>query len=126
MLFRSRFYFAPLTTYYQIQGTENASFYVTFTNTDRKGFYSSVRTASNLRKTYKNGVIAGSNTNNDTGAALSSIKFYIGAANGPFIGSTYTVDQLCFSAIHDGLTDTEAANFYTAVQNYQTTLGRKV
>jgi hypothetical protein len=26
----------------------------------------------------------------------------------------------------DGLTDTEAANFYTAVQTYQTTLGRNV
>jgi hypothetical protein len=32
----------------------------------------------------------------------------------------------CFASIGDGLTDTEAANFYTAVQRFQTTLGRQV
>ena len=31
-----------------------------------------------------------------------------------------------FASIGDGLTDTEAANFYTAVQRFQTTLGRQV
>ena len=31
-----------------------------------------------------------------------------------------------FASIGDGLTDTEAVNFYTAVQRFQTTLGRQV
>jgi len=34
--------------------------------------------------------------------------------------------QYAFASIGDGLTDTEAANFYTAVQRFQTTLGRQV
>ena len=34
--------------------------------------------------------------------------------------------NMCFSAIGDGLTDTEAANLYTAVQSFQTTLSRNV
>ena len=121
-----RMYFAPQATYYQIQGTENASFWVTFTNTDRKGMYTSVRTSATSRKTYKNGSIAGSSTGNDTGGALASLKFYIGAANGASLGTTYTKDELAFSALHDGLSDTEAANFNTAVQAYQTTLSRQL
>ena len=34
--------------------------------------------------------------------------------------------ETAFVTIGDGLTDTEAAAFYTAVQKYQTTLGRQV
>ncbi len=34
--------------------------------------------------------------------------------------------QCAFFSLGDGLTDTEAANFYTAVQAFQTTLGRQV
>jgi hypothetical protein len=113
-------------TGYQIWGTENVSFNVSYSNVNRQGFYTAVRTASNSRKTYRNGVVVGSNTGNDTGGALSSISFFIGAANGPFIASTYTNNQIAFSSIGDGLTDTESLAFYTAVQKYQTTLGRQV
>lgn len=38
----------------------------------------------------------------------------------------YVDCQCAFASIGDGLTDTEAANLYTAVQAYQTTLGRQV
>ena len=88
--------------------------------------YTSVRTSATSRKTYKNGSIAGSSTGNDTGGALASLKFYIGAANGASLGTTYTKDELAFSALHDGLTDAEAANFYTAVQTFQISLGRQI
>lgn len=37
-----------------------------------------------------------------------------------------TSNECSLSAITDGLTDTEAANFYTAVQSFQTTLSRQV
>jgi len=121
-----RMYFAPQATYYQVQGTENASFWVTFTNTDRKGMYTSVRTSATSRKTYKNGNLAGSSTGNDTGGALTSLKFYIGAANGPSLGSTYTKDELAFSALHDGLTDLESQVFNQIVEGYQFTLGRNI
>ena len=38
----------------------------------------------------------------------------------------YSDRQLAFASIGDGLTDTEAANFYTAVQAFQTTLNRQI
>jgi hypothetical protein len=38
----------------------------------------------------------------------------------------YTANQCAFAALGDGLTDTEAANFYTAVQAFQTALSRNV
>jgi hypothetical protein len=34
--------------------------------------------------------------------------------------------ECAFSSIGDGLTDTQASNFYTAVQAFQTTLSRQV
>ena len=37
-----------------------------------------------------------------------------------------TNSECAFSSIGDGLTDTESANLYTAVQRFQTTLGRQV
>jgi hypothetical protein len=41
-------------------------------------------------------------------------------------GFDYTVSNLAFSSIGSGLTDTDATNFYTAVQAFQTTLSRQV
>jgi len=122
----NRLYTSVQNTFTQVWGTENVSFNVTFSNSDRRGFYTSVRTANNSRKTYKNGTIAGSNTGNDTAGSLPNGSFYIGAANIQYATSTFTNDQLAFAAFHNGLTDTEAANFYTAVQAFQTTLGRQV
>jgi hypothetical protein len=34
--------------------------------------------------------------------------------------------EQAFASIGDGLTDTQASNFYTAVQAFQTTLSRQV
>ncbi len=42
------------------------------------------------------------------------------------LNSTYANREYAFASIGDGLNDTEAANFYTAVQTFQTTLGRNV
>jgi hypothetical protein len=42
------------------------------------------------------------------------------------LGYGYYANQFAFASIGDGLTNTEAANFYTAVQAYQTTLSRQV
>lgn len=67
---------------------------------------------------------------NDYGApstALPTTKLYIGAVNtGTNVGNYYSSKQYAFSSIGDGLSITESANFYTAVQKFQTTLGRQV
>jgi len=41
-------------------------------------------------------------------------------------GIEYSNRNIAFASIGDGITDTEASNFYTAVQAFQTTLSRQV
>jgi len=55
-----------------------------------------------------------------------NLKVYIGALNRVGTDVFHTTRQCAFASIGDGLTDTEAANLYTAVQAYQTTLSRNV
>jgi hypothetical protein len=91
-----------------------------------QGFYNVKRTATNNLKLFKNGVEIGSNTSNDT-TSLPNRTISLSAVITS--GATYQQfsDRECaFASIGDGLTDTEAANFYTAVQAYQTTLSRNV
>jgi len=38
----------------------------------------------------------------------------------------FSAKETAFSSIGDGLTDTQAANYYTAVQAFQTSLSRQV
>jgi hypothetical protein len=53
-------------------------------------------------------------------------KFFIGSVN--FGGSPfeYSTTNFAFASLGGALTPTDAANFYTAVQAFQTTLGRQV
>jgi hypothetical protein len=46
--------------------------------------------------------------------------------DGDVINRLYSTKECAFSTIGDGLTDSEASAFYTAVQAFQTTLGRQV
>jgi hypothetical protein len=56
-----------------------------------------------------------------------TVPFWLGNLNlNGASGSVPSQRQLAFSSIGDGLTDTEAANFYTAVQAYQVALSRNV
>jgi len=56
----------------------------------------------------------------------STNNIYIGAGNINGTAGLYSSRQQAFATIGSGLTDTEAANFYTAIQAYQTSLGRQV
>ena len=97
------------------------------TNTDSRGhFLGNILSTSN-RKTFKNGIVQGTNTSTITNA-LGTSNIYLAAYNNqPFNNAIiYSTKQCAFSSIGDGLTDAEAANFYTAVNAFQTTLGRQV
>jgi hypothetical protein len=98
------------------------------TETDGRGFYLGSRISNNSLKFYKNSSIIGTNTTNQVALLLSTNNYFIGAINqgGTPIVNTYDNKQLAFGSIGDGLTDTEAANFYAAVQNFNTTLARQV
>ena len=95
----------------------------TFTNTDGKGFYcgTAVTTTS---KFFKNGVNQASKSL--TSSSMSSVNFFILAFNEENAVIYYSTKELAFASIGNGLTDTEASNFYTAVQAFQTTLSRQV
>ena len=95
----------------------------TYANNDSRGFWVINRqNTSNIQYYNKNvKVVDAAQTN---GMPTNSI--YIGASN-LFSGvSRYSDRQIAFSSIGSGLTPTEAANLYTAVQAFQTALSRNV
>lgn len=96
-----------------------------YTQTDTRGLFTISRTANNAFKVFKNSSSVTSNTT--TILNLPSLNVYIGARNENNTGTVfYNTYECAFSSIGDGLTDTEAANLYTAVQAFETTLGRSV
>jgi hypothetical protein len=91
-------------------------------NTNSTGFYIGNRQASNNIDLFKNGT----KTDTTTVSGLRpSNAVYIGANNTGSAG-TFSTKQCSFASLGDGLTDTEAVNFSTAVATFQTTLGRNV
>jgi hypothetical protein len=101
----------------------NTSNGVSFTDTNSLGFYISNRINTQANG-YKNGVSKGSNTVSDEPRA--SISIVIGANNANTGITQYSSKESAFASIGDGLTDSEAANYYTSVQKFQTTLGRQI
>jgi hypothetical protein len=94
-------------------------------NTTSAGFYIGTRTGSTASALFRNN----SKLINGTRASLtpdSTQPLYLGAGNYSGTPSAYSPREQAFASIGDGLSDTEASNFYTAVQAYQTTLGRQV
>lgn len=97
------------------------------TNTDSRGLFIANITSSTSQKIIKNGSVLVTNTTAQTQSALPSYSMYLGNRNDAgVITGTYDNKELAFASIGDGLNDTEASNFYTAVQAFQTTLGRNV
>lgn len=80
---------------------------------------------SNVMKVFQNGTEVASK--NVTNSSLSTNSFFIGAYKNQSGGyADYSNRQLAFASIGDGLTDTDALNFYNIVQRYQTNLSRQV
>ena len=94
-------------------------------NTDSTGFYVGTRTASNVLKLFKNTAQLGSTYTGANGGRLD-LNAFLGAVNVSNIPQYYTQRNYAFASIGDGLTDTEAANLYTRVQNFNTALARQV
>ena len=108
-------------------GNSSSSNRIIFSTFNGLGFYNGSVTSQNSRKYYKNGIIEAINSNSLT-QQFSGNNIFIAAYNQYNAGgaSFFSNKQTAFASIGDGLTDTEAANYYTAVQAFQTTLGRQV
>ena len=98
---------------------------ITYANTDSRGHFISSRTSSTSFKAYKNSELKANLTTSQTQSLLSRVLF-LSAINDSGGTTQYSNRELAFAHIGDGLTDTQAANLYTAVQAYQTTLSRNV
>ena len=94
------------------------------TSTSSNGFYLASRTSNSLRKGYFNGSSVRTSTSSAT--SLENLNYYFGALNAFGTASFFSSIKTAFASIGDGLTDTQASDFYTAVQAFQTTLSRQV
>jgi hypothetical protein len=103
----------------------NYSFALNYANTTSAFFAISSRISSTSLKGYKNGVLKGTNTTANV-LTPSADNIYIGADNLGGSASRFSTRQCAFASLGDGLDDTQASNFYTAVQAFQTTLSRQV
>jgi len=97
---------------------------VSGTNSDSKGFYINTEASALSHKVFKNNSQLG--TTQSFGGSYPNFNVFIGAINNNGTPNYFSTKQTAFNSIGDGLTDTEASNFYTAVQAFQTTLSRQV
>ena len=99
---------------------------VSYTQTDSRGLFTTTRTATNVLKVFKNSTQQGS-TNTLTITAIPIHNLYIGARNSSGTATDfYNTYECAFASIGDGLMDAEVSILRTAVQTFQTTLGRQV
>ena len=94
-------------------------------NTNTLGLLIGTRTSQTLARMFMNNAQAGSDLTLSNPNILPNRILFLGSNNQ---GTAYEFSskQIAFSTIGDGLTDTEAANLYIAVQAYQTALSRQV
>lgn len=111
-----------------LSGFDSGSFTTnraSYTTADGSGFYVGKVNSDLTSKLFRNAtqVATRSITNQ---VSLSSFKNYILGFNENSSSIYYSAKQLAFASMGTGLTDAESSNFYTAVQAFQTTLGRQV
>jgi hypothetical protein len=95
-----------------------------FYSTSNFGFYCGSRTSSSSRIGYYNGnnvLTSTSGTN-----PVANYTYYLGALNNLNIAGFFSALKTAFASIGTGLNATQAANFYIAVQAFQTTLNRNI
>ena len=120
---------ATITTVMQLRNSNNITSFVNSSsstnvaNTDTRGFFQITRTGASAGSIIKNSTVT-AHTLSSTGN--NSYSIYIGARNNIGSVSLYDTCECAFFYTADGLTNTEATNLYTAVNTYQTTLGRNV
>ena len=92
--------------------------------TSNFGFYCGSRTSASSRIGYFNGssvLTSAAGVN-----ATASLNYYFGALNSAGVPGFFSSIKTAFATIGTGLTPTQNSDFYTAVQAFQTTLGRQV
>lgn len=97
------------------------------TTSDGRGLFAASQNGTSL-KLYKNGSTIASNTTVTLLSSRPSVSITLGAMNqnGPGPVDSWTNKECAFAHIGYKMSDTDMANLYTIVQNYQTILSRNV
>lgn len=104
----------------------NGNALATGSTSDSRGLTSIGRVSTSSRKTFKNGALVFTSSETlTTTVGLNAYDFKIGASGGSSV-TWYSNKQNALTAFKLAFTDTDEANFYTAVQAFQTTLSRQV
>jgi hypothetical protein len=123
----SSFYLASRSTLLGNLGRFQTTQTSALTDANVLGLYVGVKVSNVNQKIYKNGV---EQTNTNFSSQVNSFyngNVYLGALNRNGSRSFSTALRYACSFIYDGVLDaTQNANLYTAVQAFQTTLGRQV
>jgi hypothetical protein len=95
-------------------------------NTNSQGFHAVSRTNSTSYSRYKRGTSTINLTNTDSIGTNINRNIYLGAGNDAITAASYSNREIAYSFLGDGLTQSEIDLYYTAVQNFQTSLSRQV
>jgi len=93
------------------------------TNNDSRGFYSVVRNAG-VQSLHKRGNITLNVSETEAVGSVTNETIWVGG--GTSGGYNFSSRETAFNFIGDSLSQTEIDNYYTAVQAFQTTLGRSI
>lgn len=95
-------------------------------NSNGSKFWISSRISTSSHVVYKDGISFATNSLSSGIGILPNVGIYIGCYNFTGTPNAYSTKQLALASIGDGLDSTQAANFNTAVQTFQTARGRNV
>jgi len=107
--------------YYMLLGD---NVFPSITNNTTLGFFNGSRNSSTNITHVRNGTNLGNST--VTSTALPSLNVYISALNANGTANAFNTKECAFASIGAGLSDTQASNFYTNVQTFQTSLSRNI
>ena len=99
---------------------------INYTESDARKFAILSRTSATSLKYYTTGVLRATDTVSDT-SGFGSVTAFLGAGNYiTGVGQNFSSLECAFASLGAGLNDTQAANFYTNVQTFQTSLSRNI
>jgi hypothetical protein len=104
--------------------TNDTTYNITVYNGSGLGYFIQSRTGASTVSAFKNSskLVTGTSPS----ASLSAYPIFLFTFNNMGSPFTYGNKECAFFSIGDGLTDTDASNLYTIIQNYQTILSRQV
>jgi len=110
----------------QFDGYDFTTHRITGANLDGRGLFLGSIINSTSQKLYKNSTSIATQTASQTQGLPNTYEITLFGRNDSGNVSGLSSRNLAFSTIGDGLTDAEVSNFYTAIQQFQTSLSRQV